>query len=226
MKRSVIILGFLILSLVGCNSEEKGTGVVVDGDSLATYKVTFAATWSAATHPVEFPSNAHFSGLIGATHNDQVVFWRDNGLASAGIQNMAERGGKSPLSLEIDTAITEGTTRFKLSGDGIGVSPGQAVLEFTISARHPLVTLVSMIAPSPDWFVGVAGLSIRDGDEWIDSITVDLYAWDAGTDDGITYESANAPSNPHLPIYPLVDGMFKVGDTVPSLGKFTFVRQQ
>ena len=98
-------------------------------------------------------------------------------------------------------------------------------MDFSVSADHPFVSLVSMIAPSPDWFVGVADLSLHDGEGWVDSVTVDLYAWDAGTDDGTVYDAANAPSSPHVPIHPLVDGIFKVGDMVPSLGTFTFVRQ-
>lgn len=226
MGRILIVIGTVVLISTGCSSDEKGNGLVGGGDSLASYTVTFTSTWSVTTHPVDFPANAHFSGLIGATHNEDVVFWRDNELASAGIQDMAERGRKSPLSEEVDTAITEGTARFKLSGDGIDVSPGTVSLDFTILDDHPLVSLVSMIAPSPDWFVGVADFQLRDGGDWIDSLTVDLYAWDAGTDDGVTYASANAPSAPHVPIYPLIDGLFMVGDTVPTLGTFTFIRHQ
>ncbi len=223
--RFVYILLAGLLLLTGCSSEDNGTGMIVDGDSLATYTVTFAATWSSVSHPVDFPSNAHFSGLIGATHDDQIVFWGEDSLASPGIQNMAETGGKNPLGLEVDTAIAAGTARFKLSGGGIGVSPGQVELEFTISEEHPLVSLVSMIAPSPDWFVGVAGLPLRDANGWIDSLTVDLYGWDAGTDDGVSYASPNAASMPHVPIFALDDGMFKVGDMVPKLGAFTFIRK-
>ena len=226
MSKYLIAAGAVILFAAGCTSDDKGNGIVADGDALASYTVTFTAEWSATTHPVDFPANAHFSGLIGATHNHGVVFWRNNELATAGIQDMAERGRKSPLSEEVDTAITEGSARFKLSGDGIDVSPGSVSLDFTVSVDHPLVSLVSMIAPSPDWFVGVADLQLRDGDDWVDSLTVDLYAWDAGTDDGVTYTSANAPSTPHVPIYPLADGIFMVGDSVPTLGTFTFFKQQ
>jgi hypothetical protein len=223
MRQLIVIIAAALLSW-GCSNDDTGTGMVVDGDSLATYTVTFAATWSATSHPVDFPSNAHFSGLIGATHKDNVVFWRENALASPGIQNMAETGGKNPLGLEVDSAIVAGSARFKLSGSGISISPGQVGLEFTISEDRPLVTLVSMIAPSPDWFVGVADLPLRDASGWIDSVEVDLYGWDAGTDDGTTYTSPNAASMPHVPIFPLEEGMFKVGDMVPALGTFTFVR--
>ena len=38
----------------------------------ATYTVTFRSTWSAATHPSDFPNDAHFSQVIGGRHNSSV----------------------------------------------------------------------------------------------------------------------------------------------------------
>lgn len=44
------------------------------------------------------------------------------------------------------------------------------------------------IGPSPDWVVGVSGLDLCQKDcSWIESITIDLYPYDAGTDNGISY---------------------------------------
>jgi hypothetical protein len=34
----------------------------------AQYQLTFEATWSKETHPQDFPSNPHFSPIIGASH--------------------------------------------------------------------------------------------------------------------------------------------------------------
>jgi hypothetical protein len=82
-----------------------------------------------------------------------------------------------------------------------------------------------MIAPSPDWFVGVADLPLIQGGRWVDSLTVELRGWDAGTDDGTTYIAMNAPSSPHVPIDRLETGPFLVGGQVPPLGTFTFVRR-
>jgi len=76
----------------GCSSDRSPTSVTVPRDSVASYTVTFTSTWSASTHPVDFPTSAHFSGLIGATHSNRVVFWRTGELASPGIQAMAELG--------------------------------------------------------------------------------------------------------------------------------------
>ncbi|MCZ6595238.1 MAG: hypothetical protein O6943_10045, partial [Bacteroidetes bacterium] len=44
--------------------------------SEATYSVTFTSNWTQTAHPHSsgnLPGNAHWSKLVGATHNDQVV---------------------------------------------------------------------------------------------------------------------------------------------------------
>ena len=66
-------------------SSVSGTTDVTVTDQTASYKVTFTATWSAATHPTSFPPNPHFSGLIGGAHNASVTFWEAGSTASVGI---------------------------------------------------------------------------------------------------------------------------------------------
>src|SRR5262245_47291829 len=87
--------------------------------STARYRVTFRSTWSAASHPVEFPSTAHFSSLVGGTHNAQVTLWRDGGIATDGLKDMAERGLTSTLSNEISTAIGARTAEHMFTGGNI-----------------------------------------------------------------------------------------------------------
>ena len=87
----------------------------------ATYKLTFDSTWSAATHPYEYPTgNSHYSGLIGGTHKANVRFWERSQVASPGMERMAELGSKSPLREEFEAAITNGEAEQVLSGGGIG----------------------------------------------------------------------------------------------------------
>jgi len=38
-------------------------------DTEARYRVTFSDSWTANQFATNYPGNAHFSGLIGATHN-------------------------------------------------------------------------------------------------------------------------------------------------------------
>ena len=184
------------------------------------YEVTFEATWSATTHPEDFPPGPHFSGLIGGTHNGNVTFWEVGELASNGIEQMAELGSKTALQNEVNATITAGDALSVLSGGGIAPSPGSVSLQFTISDTHPLVTLVSMIAPSPDWFVGVSGLNLRDGNQWRQTVVVDLDPYDAGTDSGVTYLSADDDTQPPDPITNLSNTFPFTG--TPPLGTFTF----
>ena len=72
---------------------------------------------------------------------------------------MAERGRKSPLDTEVQQAIAAGLAEHLLSGPELDVTPSPRAWSST-SRERSSVTLVSMIALSPDWFVGVAGLAL------------------------------------------------------------------
>ena len=188
------------------------------------YSVVFQSTWSAATHPTDFPDTAHYSGLIGGTHNQSISFWREGGAATDGIRQMAERGSKSPLDQEVMNAIASGQAQHVLSGPALDVSPGTTSMEFDISQSFPLVTLVTMVAPSPDWFVGVTGLELFRNGQWVDQVRVDLNAHDAGTDSGRSYRSPDQESIPRQPISLLAYPATLTG-TAPSFGTFTFTRR-
>ena len=58
-----------------------------------------------------------------------------------------------------------------------------------------------MLGPSPDWIVGVSALEMCLANyTWLDHKELYLYPWDAGVDDGVSYESPDQPSNPNQPI--------------------------
>ncbi len=187
----------------------------------ASYQLDFEATWSAATHPVGFPPAPHFSPLVGGTHDASSGFWAPGALATTGIEQMAELGSTSALSNEVNAAVNTGSAGQVILGGGVGLSPGGATASFTATLDHPLVSVVTMIAPSPDWFLGVSGLSLLDGGDWVDSVSVDLFAWDAGTDSGANYTSPDQDTDPANPITLLTSSPF---DNGTKLGTFTFTR--
>lgn len=218
----LLIAGSLALC-AGCADERITDAALPQGE--ATYDVTFNATWSATTHPDGFPSNPHFSSLAGATHSAAVSFWSAGEPATTGIKNVAEGGNPGVLLDEVADAINAGTAEFSLLGGGIDTSPGSVSMTIAVNGDYPRVTLVSMIAPSPDWFVGVSGLSLWQGGAWIESATIDLYLYDAGTDDGEDYTSPNAVTSPPQPIARLEGYPVRVDGEVRPVGTFTFVRR-
>jgi len=185
----------------------------------AVYSVTFDATWSMATHPTMFPPNPHFSRLIGGTHDDQVDFWSVGDFATLGIRRMAEWGSTSPLDQEIETAIVAGHAGEIIMSDSNPVSPGMVTTTFTVTPESPLATIVTMIAPSPDWFTGVDGLDLRNGDDWVETLAVDVFPFDAGTDSGVSYTSPDQLSIPQELITAIIGAPFTPGE---PLGVMTF----
>ena len=82
-----------------------------------------------------------------------------------------------------------------------------------------------MIAPSPDWFVGVSDLSLRSGGRWIESLTVDLRPYDAGTEEGTGFSFSNPPTVPQEPIAQISGAPF-VGSPVIGRLHFTLLTPQ
>jgi len=137
---------------------------------------------------------------------------------------MAETGGKSPLGSEIDALIGGGSACAKISGAGINPSPGVVTVRFGVSPDCPVVSVVSMIAPSPDWFVGVSGLSLYEDGKWLEQKVVELFPYDAGTDSGGTYSSRNEPMGTPDVIRRVETEPLLIDGSVPPLGTFTFSR--
>lgn len=197
---------------------------VIVASETARYRVAFDARWSATSHPVDFPTGAHFSPLVGGTHSASATFWREGSLASVGVKDMAERGRTSPLDQEIGAAISAGTAERVFTNPPPDKSVGSVSFEFTISQRFPRVTLVTMVAPSPDWFLGVSGLSLFENGQWVEERRADLDPWDAGTDSGSTFYSPDAVTAPPAPISRILTVPLSPAGQVTPLGTFTFTR--
>jgi hypothetical protein len=219
----LFVLGAALFA-AGCGKTSTAPSGLSGASANARYRATLQATWSGATHPDDIPANAHFSPLVGGTHRATVTFWRNGDLATPGIQNMAERGQTSTLAQEIQAAITGGTAGAVFTGPGQFPSPGSSLVEFDISQSFPRLTLVSMIAPSPDWFVGVSALPLFENGAWITEISVDLDPWDAGTDGGATFEAPDLPLSPHVPVTRIVTSPLSPGGRVTPLGRLVISR--
>jgi len=229
------------LVLTACSSSNTPSDAAPDTDNTGTpdnqptpgtaatqarYRLTFDAIWSAETHPQNFPGNPHFSGLVGAVHNEQVRFWESAQIASAGIQRMAETGSKATLLAEVDTAINAGSALSSINGGGVGSSPGSTSVEFVVTQDYPEITITSMLAPSPDWFIGLHNYSLFYNGEFLESATIDLILYDSGSDNGLQYTSANDATDPLSPISRVSsdaqDSPFIEGE--PDVGSFTIMR--
>lgn len=197
----------LIALLASHAAAAKTSSQCVPGDLLqmrckgsATYTVKFTGTWTDTTHPVDYPVDAHWSPLVGATHAPFDAFWYRKGMATPGIQEVAETGNPGPLVGELDNAMYLSSAR--AAGPVFQRDETtEMMIELTADAMHDQLTAISMVAPSPNWYSGVASVDLCDHDtgEWKTDITMDLKVYDAGTDRGMTFTAANdaIPSAEH-----------------------------
>ena len=189
-------------------------------ESPVTYQVTFQGTWTTAATPGGLPGSAHFSPLIGTLHNDRVTFWEVGGMASPGVEDVAELGQNSAFRSEINASGHVGAIIERSLGTG---GTPEVSVEFETTQDHPLVTLITMIAPSPDWFVGVSGLSLLDArGRWLARLEVDLFPYDAGTENGSGFSLSNPATVPQGTIT-RIRGMAPFTDE--PMARFIFVRQ-
>jgi len=57
---------------------------------------------------------------------------------------------------------------------------------------------------------------------WLEMLTVELHAYDAGTDSGAIYDAPNSPTEPRAPVFRITASPFEQSR---RLGTFTFSRQ-
>ncbi|MDC9724266.1 MAG: spondin domain-containing protein [Urechidicola sp.] len=221
MKKIIVLL--FILTIFSCDSDDNE--VIINIDDTAVYKVVFDANWTAQTHPTNYPSNAHFSWMVGVTHNEQNILFAKGLLASAGIESMAETGATAILASEIDVKIVSNKAlEYKIGS----IIDGDGIDEFTINASvdYPLFSWVSMIAPSPDWFVANSNVSLIIDDEWVDQIELEVALFDAGTDSGIDFTSPDNDTSPKEPVFLIAEPPLGNGLTVsPSVGRIIITKQ-
>lgn len=197
--------------------------------STANYNISITTIWNSTNH-TSLPSNAHWSPLAGATHKNvnDILEFGVTAPTTNGIKNIAETGSTSNFNTEVNNAITAGNADQYLEqgfSPFAGNNSNASLNNITVSKEFPYITLVSMVAPSPDWFIAVNNLDLRSGNDainngWKDTFTMDVFAYDAGTDSGTNYSSGNSATSPREPIA-LVSGFPINGNKMATI-TFTY----
>ena len=102
-------------------------------------------------------------------------------------------------------------------------------LIITAKDKYSKVSVIAMIAPSPDWFVGVDSVELCGNDgKWKDNVAaIDLPAWDAGTDSGTMFQAENMATNPQDVIRQITkdsDTELMGNNAINAFAKITFVK--
>ena len=117
-----------------------------------------------------------------------------------------------------------------IRGDGPVNTTGMTTLmDIHVDEDRSLVSVITMIFPSPDWFLGISNVDMCDPKtgEWKEEYTRELLPYDSGTDDGTSFESLNEPSDPRGNITLISksdDTNFRTNSSIRRLGTFTFTK--
>ena len=220
MKNLSLIILFISVLFIQCKKEEDNTSTSA---SNAIYEITFDINWNKDDFPVHYPSNPHFSKIIGWSHSSTSNFFALESMASEGIQKMAELGATSPLSEEINQKINNGEGYELIVGENLGSGVGKITVEVNVNTKHPSISLATMIAPSPDWYLAVVNINLLENEKFVDEKSITALLYDAGTDSGTDYTSSNEITNPQEPISQLTYAPLSNGAVISTV---TFRKKQ
>jgi len=226
MKKLLLVSSILSVTVfLSCKKDVKDLPPNPKDLQTTNYRVTFNINWNSTDYPTDYPTNAHFSRLIGWTHEPNTEFFKEGTLASEGIRKMAELGATTPLDIEINEKIAAKEGLGLYIGNNLATGVGQISIDVVVDKHHPSVTLATMLAPSPDWYLAVVNVNLLENNLFVNTKTVDGMVYDAGTDDGLTYSSPNANTYPRRAISYFVSAPLG-NDTVvsPSIATVTFTK--
>lgn len=221
MNHRLPLLALFLLVLAGCEEDDPRDIFEV------VYEVRFETAWSETTFPGAYPPDAHFSPLVGMSHRPNVFVFETGLPASDGLRIVAETGATGEMEDELQRAVNQGLGLDLFTGPEVD-APGSGTVLVGVGERFPSVTILSMIAPSPDWFVAARATLLTPDAQWYDEVTVFLDSYDAGTDSGTGFTSPDQATDPANSVKPITDGpLVAPGDSVVrDLGRVVFTRVQ
>jgi hypothetical protein len=187
------LIAFIVIMMFACKKEQ----APIENFSEASYQLTITGKWTSPSFTV--PSSAHFTYFSGAVHNNNATMWTEGSLASAGVETIAESGNQFPLFAEVDAMIMQKTAIGQVN---MPPPDPQGSISRTVycNSNFSYLSFASMIAPSPDWFIGVRNVNLYGNKQWLTDTTIQLYVYDAGTEDGDVFGYNNPATVPQQPI--------------------------
>ena len=188
------------------------------------YELRFRNEWSAQTHPVDYPQDAHFTPFVTYSHKQDAKLFNTGLIASAGIKQYAETGIINTINEEIDIIRGGGRALDRDLGAADVYFYQTSAVRLGFNDESHYLTWLSRIAPSPDWFVAIDQFDMRPNGEWADSIVIYPDAYDAGTDNGQTFYSSDLPAEPRNAIDLIRSQPLADNGVVAPMASVTLVR--
>lgn len=193
--RKLLLLIFSAAFFLSCKKDamDKPAEEPMLSFSEANYKVTVTLNWRNPQFTV--PANVHITALKCLVHARDTFLWNPGSAASKGLEYVAEDGYDGFINDELEGILSHGKGLSKITLPPFAVT-GTMDTTLVFNTNFSCFSFASMIAPSPDWFMGVNSIDLVRDNKWVMDITVPVLLYDAGTEDGDAFAYDNPPTSP------------------------------
>lgn len=195
MKRFFYILIVGVL-LTACKDKDDKKVAQLADDKNYTFSVTIRGLWTAKTHPTNYPANAKFGKVIGATHHRDYLLFGEGHRASNWLKSYLTTENTTTFSSKLGEYQKNGNAGAVIVNDGF-VASENTNFEFTTSGRFDKLTLLTKLTPSPDWYIAVENVNLNrlaGGG----SLSIIVNVFDGGVKSGQSYENAGNDTNENI----------------------------
>ena len=130
---------------------------------------------------------------------------------------MAELGATVALNEKLALKIEANEGFDRVIGSSLSSGIGEISAELQVTEKYPSISLVTMLAPSPDWYVGIVDLNLIENGVFIEEKTICAKTYDAVRDSGQQFTSNDAPTSPKIPITIINNPSIGNGGTIATV---------
>ena len=126
--------------------------------------------------------------MVVAGHKSTYTLWRTGLPLGTGATDVATEGKTTVLKTELTALKTAGSVADYCTLGSVTSVDGTSNCTLTLNGDASYISSIAMLAPSPDWFIGLDSKNLCDGTSWITAgKEVVLYAYDGGKRTGTTW---------------------------------------
>lgn len=149
--------------------------------------------------PGTLPEGVKFSDpLVFVAHARDAAPFDVDDTASDGLRLLAETGAPDALLGEAQAASMDIVAAHFGQLLQVFLSPDPSI---ELSLERPCLSYAQRIDPSSDWFIGFSNVCATDDEgRWMDAVSAELLAYDAGTATGEAFQEKSGDTDPREPI--------------------------
>jgi len=164
-------------------------------DMLAVYRLSLNTHWTEERFPKQYPQwrpTPQWSKTVGYVHSVSSPMFSLGVPVSPGVRQFVETG----LTDSLERETVNKTFLDAVLAPPIPLGEGETNTTIFVDTNHTKISVMTKLIPSPDWFIGLDSLDLCSLGSFVESVTIEAFPLDGGTDNGFTFTSPNWATEP------------------------------